>query len=250
MVLNIYEQLKYILEGQENTTFFTSEIKEKLVSTFGTNPSSIIVSDYCYNRYNKGINFDKHLFIYLNRSLYKYVGENFSYTGFIYHRSKKENYDSLVGEWQNGKYHFYPNEQLNEISTGQIKKLYEEYLMLLHFEIHVLGCKPTELRHLIGRLGEFYCAIHTNGTLAKETNQQGYDVVTNGRRISVKTTAQDSGFVSINKNTFEKFDDLFVAQYVNDELDVLFFEPKEKIPASRQYGNRYEIDLSAFRNKL
>ena len=37
------------------------------------------------------------------------------------------------------------------------------------------GVPPTELRHLIGRIGELYAALITNGQMATEVNQQGYD---------------------------------------------------------------------------
>lgn len=52
------------------------------------------------------------------------------------------------------------------------------------------GVEPTELRHLIGRIGELYAALISNGQMATEVNQKGYDVVSEkGERISVKTTA-------------------------------------------------------------
>jgi len=38
------------------------------------------------------------------------------------------------------------------------------------------GVPPTELRHLIGRIGELYAALITNGQMATEVNQKGYDV--------------------------------------------------------------------------
>lgn len=34
----------------------------------------------------------------------------------------------------------------------------------------------TELRHLTGRIGELYAALITNGRMATEVNQAGYDV--------------------------------------------------------------------------
>lgn len=113
--------------------------------------------------------------------------------------------------------------------------------------MHVLGFQATELRHLIGRLGEFFCVLYTNGKLAKVTNQQGYDVKKESRRISVKTTAQDKGFISINKNTFDQFDDFFVVQYKDDDFKLLFYRPKEEIPLSRSYGNKYEISISSLK---
>ncbi|HLQ83234.1 MAG TPA: hypothetical protein VK121_05270 [Pseudogracilibacillus sp.] len=245
--MTIYEQIKETLKDYLGETLSYKEIKEKIISNYNTNPSSIILSDYCYNRYNKGIAFNQHLFIYIDRSTYKYVGENYPYTGFIFHKPLGSNHASVVGEWDNGQYHLYPHsviDKKNIIGNAQIKKLYEEYFEILRFEIDILGFKPTELRHLIGRLGEFYCAIYTKGNLTKVVNQTGFDVEKDGKRISVKTTAQTTGFVSINIATYNQFDDFFVVQYKNDEFNLLFYGPKEEIPKTRIYNTRYEIDIS------
>lgn len=250
-VLTIYKQLIEVLKDSLGLTLSTKEISGKLISKFNTNPRSIILSDYCYNRYNSGIDFNQHLFIYIDRNTYRYVGENYAYTGLVFHKPKGKKYESVVGEWDKGELRFYSENvtnKHNQIGIPQIKKLYEDYLEILRFEMHVLGFKATELRHLIGRLGEFYCVLYTEGTLAKVTNQQGYDVVKDGRRISVKTTAQESGFVSINKGTFDQFDDFFVVQYKDNELKILFYGPKEEIPPSRLYDNRYEVDISLLKN--
>ena len=52
------------------------------------------------------------------------------------------------------------------------------------------GVPATELRHLCGRIGELFVAVITNGRMATEVNQKGYDVVSSANeRISVKTTA-------------------------------------------------------------
>lgn len=75
--------------------------------------------------------------------------------------------------------------------TNRIQQLYDQYLAWVQLEIEEFGVKPPEPRHLIGRLGEFHCALQVSGTLAHVANQHGLDVVyRNGRRISVKTTAQ------------------------------------------------------------
>ncbi|ENH98136.1 protein YnaC [Gracilibacillus halophilus YIM-C55.5] len=251
--MNIFDQIKYVLQNRINEIVSPNEIKEKLINQFGTNSDSIILSDYCYNRYNSGIAFDKHIFQYVNRSLYKYLGENYPYTGLIYHKPNGGN-EVIVGEWKNGEKTFFETDrlrydpsnisQLNMISKEQIMKLYEEYNQILQYEIKALKCKPTELRHLTGRIGEFICAIKTDGTLAKETNQHGYDVICNKRRISVKTTAQSTGFISINVNTFEYFDDLFVVQYIQDDFYVIYYGAKEEIlKITRRYENTYEIDI-------
>lgn len=248
--LTIYEQLIEALKEEKGNTLTSKEIKEKIITKYNTNPGSIILSDYCYNRYNKGITFTKHLFIYINRSTYRYVGENYAYTGLIFQKPKGEEYESVVGEWDKGQLCLYQKDQTSEhasIGISQIKKLYEEYLEMLRFEMNVLGCKATELRHLIGRLGEFFCVLYTDGELAKVTNQHGYDVIKDGRRISVKTTAQDNSFISINKNTFDQFDDFFVVQYKDDDFKLLFYGPKGEIPTPRTYGNKYEVDISSLK---
>ena len=48
--------------------------------------------------------------------------------------------------------------------------LYEEYFDILKLEIKVFGYKPTETRHLFGRIGKFKFALSTKGTLAKKCN--------------------------------------------------------------------------------
>ncbi len=251
--MTIYEQLLEVLKDKQGETFTPSEIKQLLMDRFNTNPGSIIVSDYCYNRFNNGIGFTKHLFIYIDKSTYKYVGEHYLYTGFIYHRPKGVKVELVVGEWINGKKEMYESPRENSanlISLAHIQHLYEEYVEMLRFEMNVLGCKATELRHLIGRIGEFYCVLHTKGELARETNQHGFDVMKNGRRISVKTTAQDNSFIAINKNTFALFDDFFVVQYIDDEFKLLFYGEKEKIPLARTYGDKYEVDIRALKKLL
>lgn len=84
--------------------FTSAEIKEKVYLKFKRNKSSIIPSDYCYNRYNYGINYDKklHLFEFLDDGKYKYLGENSIYTGKIKHRIKGSDNEIIVGEVVDG----------------------------------------------------------------------------------------------------------------------------------------------------
>lgn len=118
-------------------------------------------------------------------------------------------------------------------------------------EIKVLGVAPTEARHLIGRLGEFHCALQVGGTLAHTPNQHGFDVVCrNGRRISVKTTAQASGFVAIGKTTANLADDLMVVQYLEGKVTTVFYGPMAAaVEVARHYKptNNFEFDLSRAR---
>lgn len=128
-----------------------------------------------------------------------------------------------------------------------IKLLLDKYLQIIDIEINQLGCKPTEVRHLLGRIGEFYCAVKTNGVLAIQSNQRGYDVVcSNNRKISVKTTAQkSSGFVTFNRQTINLADDVMILQYSDEGLKEIYFGTTDSIiPYCRTWENNYELDIS------
>ena len=82
---------------------------------------------------------------------------------------------------------------------------------------------PTELRHLTGRIGELYAALITNGRMATEVNQAGYDVVSStGERVSVKTTAKmsTSGHISFNTNTLELVERIIILRINTEEMQV------------------------------
>ena len=154
-----------------------------------------------------------------------------------------------------------PKEQsLKEIEPGLVgtlgpektKVLYEKYLDLIRLEISEFGVKPTEVRHLIGRLGEFYCALSVDGALAATPNQHGFDVISkNGRRVSVKTTSQKSGFVRISDSTLEKVDDLMLIQYKDQSLSVIYYGAvMAAVGVARHYPELgwYELDLAKARD--
>lgn len=85
------------------------------------------------------------------------------------------------------------------------------------------GVPPTELRHLSGRIGELYSALITNGQMATEVNQEGYDVVSaNGERVSVKTTAMmnSSGHIAFNPNTLYKVDRIIILRINTEEMQI------------------------------
>lgn len=139
------------------------------------------------------------------------------------------------------------------ITADRMQHLYEQYLELVRLETEEFGVKPTEVRHLIGRLGEFYCALQVNGTLAHEANQHGFDVVRQGRRISVKTTAQASGFVQIGKSTLAQVDDLMLVQYSKGQLLTVYYGPiAPAVMACRyyDYSGKHELDISKARKLM
>lgn len=78
--------------------FSRQEIIDIFLETYpGTNRTSVIPSDYCYNRTNKGINFENHLFEHLGSARYKVLGANYDYEGPILWKGDK------VGEWRKGE---------------------------------------------------------------------------------------------------------------------------------------------------
>jgi len=85
------------------------------------------------------------------------------------------------------------------------------------------GVAPTELRHLCGRIGELYAALITNGRMALEVNQRGYDVVgASGEHISVKTTAMvgNAGHVAFNPNSLDQVDRVIILRINTEEMQV------------------------------
>lgn len=89
--MNIQNALEEFLNSYPiGHEFKTSEIKNGLNEKFRTNTTSIIPSDYCYNRINDGIKYEKlpHFFIYIKRSHYRYVGVNYDYEGIVMHHPK------------------------------------------------------------------------------------------------------------------------------------------------------------------
>lgn len=242
--MKIYDELKEALAGKEGTVFTRKEIQQLMFEKYNRNSGSVIPTDYCYNRWNKGIPFTEHLFEYLIRNTFKYIGENAQYTGLIYRKAQGSDLEEVIGEWKDGVKVMYDQEGTDQISAEQLMKVYEEYLRILRYELQVLGCQPTELRHIMGRIGELICAIMTKGQLAKETNQHGFDVISEGKRISVKTTAQAKKFIPFNSKTFDRFDEIFIVHYMNEEFHILYYGDKKPIEQIvRMYGNTYEVDM-------
>ena len=137
------------------------------------------------------------------------------------------------------------------ITPERLVALRDQYLQLVRLEVEEFGVKPTEVRHLIGRLGEFECAILVGGTLAHRANQQGFDVTSkDGRKISVKTTAQKSGFIAISTKTLKYANELMLLQYASGKLSVVYHGSiKKAVAGARKYAEagKYELDISKAR---
>ena len=86
------------------------ELYELLGARFQTNSGSIIPSDYCYNRVNKGIEFQKkpRLFKFLGDGMYECLGENYLFNGDV----ENANDGTVVGSWEDGVFHKNTNWEL------------------------------------------------------------------------------------------------------------------------------------------
>ena len=127
--MSIFKQVELILSKRGKANFTSKEIKQLMVSEYGTNPSSVIPADYCYNRTNFGIDkdgtLDNKFLIFNNNSNYSYVGFNFCYSGFVYHKPRGEHQKLTVGQWIKGKY--YPLEKIqNDIEVIPTENNYTE----------------------------------------------------------------------------------------------------------------------------
>jgi len=116
--MTIYEQIKDTLTDFIGSILTASEIKNAVTAQYGTNVSSIIPSDYCYNRFNSGIKFNKHLFEYISTNHYRHLGENYPFTGLIYHKPANQTLDFIVGEWIAGRKIFYSSPVLKDSAEG------------------------------------------------------------------------------------------------------------------------------------
>lgn len=109
--MKVVEQVKNsFYEIDMDQVFTREEIVDRVVLKYNTNSSSVIPSDYCYNRTNNDIQkrFSKqlHIFEYMKNGRYKYLGENYPYVGNIYHLAKGEE-EQIVGKWINNEPNFF-----------------------------------------------------------------------------------------------------------------------------------------------
>ena len=112
----------------------------------------------------------------------------------------------------------------------------------------------AELRHLNGRIGELYVALITNGQMATDVNQKGYDVISqDGERISVKTTTMDggTGHVPFNPKTLDLVDRVFILKINTEEMQIeILFDSSvgeaESLMSKETSQGKRNIPLSKF----
>jgi hypothetical protein len=91
---------KNLTEQLEDFHIKAEEIRNEVsrISEFGL--YSVLPSDYCYNLINKSsVSFQYHLFEWLSRGFYRYLGPGYQYTGPIFWKGK------VVGHWEKGNYY-------------------------------------------------------------------------------------------------------------------------------------------------
>ncbi len=138
-----------------NTEFSRSEIVNFVTTKHNCNPTSVIPSDYCYNRLNKGINYEKHLhlFEYTDAKKYKYLGLNYPYTGKIVHKPRG-GHEIVVGEVKDGIPISYDKYEI--VSTGVVfetSKKTDDYVHRTKRNISIT------LRYQIMKRDNFKCVL-------------------------------------------------------------------------------------------
>ena len=91
----------YVKQNGTDTIKSASEILR--IAELSDKAGVILPSDYCYNRYNKGLyGFGgPFLFEYLGTNQYKLLGENYPYNGPISHKPKGKP-ERIIGSWTSG----------------------------------------------------------------------------------------------------------------------------------------------------
>lgn len=148
-----------------NSEFTRSEIIKFVTSKYGCNPDSVMPSDYCYNRLNKGINYEKHLhlFEYTDAKTYRYLGLDYPYSGKIIH-NPKGGCEIVVGELKDGVLISYdtPEETLPKEVIETLQKS-TEYVHKTKRNI------PVTLRYQIMKRDNFKCVL-CGASPAKDPN--------------------------------------------------------------------------------
>ena len=136
---------------------------------------------------------------------------------------------------------------MSKMSKNQkdIVKSLKMYEKVLKEEIN-RGYLPTELRHLIGRIGELKVAKLTNGSFASTTNEPGYDIISSdGKKISVKASAslsKDSKYV-FNPRNHNLSDLTACLHYTTEGWEYVYFgSTKEMADNLVTYDSYNDVD--------
>ncbi|HAS6350087.1 TPA: HNH endonuclease [Vibrio parahaemolyticus] len=104
----ILEQVEELLAKSGQEFFSSTEIKNLMAETYGTNPNSVLPPDYCYNRTNNGIDksgmLKQKFLIRIESGQYRYVGFDYKFNGYVYQKPHGSKVETIVGFWKDGIY--------------------------------------------------------------------------------------------------------------------------------------------------
>lgn len=131
--MTVKDTIIMVFKNAEIGSIFTKEeIVDRVRKQDDINKNSITPGDYCYNRTNNGIDFNKypHIFEFLNNGKYKYLGANYNYTGEIIHNARGSKEEKVVGYWKNGKCNLSDENNTEDIPEVEIDiESIERYLL-------------------------------------------------------------------------------------------------------------------------
>ena len=96
----------YVSSNGTGSKMTPDQLYSLVTATYPMNRNSFLPADYCYNRTNEGIDFERHshLFERTDDGNYLVLGEDYPYSGPVYYRRRGEKEDSVRGVWTNGLY--------------------------------------------------------------------------------------------------------------------------------------------------
>lgn len=95
--VSIADKVWNSFKSHQGKVFSRKEAVDMVLAAYpGTNRTSVLPSDYCYNIVNRGIPFRTHFFEYIDGGSYKVLGPGYPYVGPITWRGE------VVGEWKAG----------------------------------------------------------------------------------------------------------------------------------------------------
>ncbi len=142
----------YVSSNGTGSKMTTDELYSLVIAKYNMNRNSFLPADYCYNRTNEGIDFEKHshLFERTDDGYYLVLGEHYPYSGHVYYRRKGETVDNLRGVWNNGLYEEVSvavdaiELRLYDLFSG-IKNALKEFSVSVSKDMKVVKVKNQEL---------------------------------------------------------------------------------------------------------
>lgn len=113
----------YVSSNGTSSIMDRDQLYAMVSQVYQINKNSFLPADFCYNRTNEGIDFEKHthLFERFDDGRYLVLGEDYPYSGPVYYRKRGETEDSVRGIWTNG---FYREGALSDASL-RLEDLYD-----------------------------------------------------------------------------------------------------------------------------